>query len=205
MNELKPAHLFAQSIGLIEFDAIFNEQHASSLVITEHPVESGAPIADHSYKSNDTLILTIGHGIVVLSDSDKDTPIPDVEVDRLSQLYGTLQSSMSVGELFEIGTAIRHYENMVIQDLATTRDKRSATVLNVVVTLREVQLASVNQIDTFARKYSTLAGIQSRASGKVDRSNVSTVEVEPGSVEENELNRSVALNLGQRTGIGFFQ
>lgn len=46
----RPSRGFVTKSGTIVAQAVIEESHHDELVITEHPVEQGAPIADHAYK-----------------------------------------------------------------------------------------------------------------------------------------------------------
>ncbi len=51
---------------IIEFDAVLKESHTSEVVVTEEPIETGVPIADHAYMLADRLEVDIGIGDVWL-------------------------------------------------------------------------------------------------------------------------------------------
>src|SRR5581483_11884310 len=60
---LGASNLFLQQsnqIGSIQVDTTLEERYEDSLEITEHPVEAGAQITDHSFKRPMELVLTCG-------------------------------------------------------------------------------------------------------------------------------------------------
>ena len=192
MNELRATHLFAQSIGSIEFDSLLSEQHESTLAITEYPVESGAPIADHAYRENDRLTLTIGHSLTRLEGVSE----PD-DIFRLVELYDALKTAQRNAELLEVGTGIFQYENLLIQNIATVRDANNVTIMQVVVALREIRVVNVNQIDRFVERYAEAGGIRARASTNVPRGSVAVEDIQ-NTQEQIDLDTSVAQDLFNR-------
>jgi hypothetical protein len=53
-------HLQSRNIGMIVPSVVVSEKHTDKLEITEHPVETGAAISDHAYKSPSEVIMDVG-------------------------------------------------------------------------------------------------------------------------------------------------
>ena len=60
MAFITAAMLFIRDLNGIAFDTLISEQHQSGQSMTQYPVESGAPITDHSYPTPKVLTLTVG-------------------------------------------------------------------------------------------------------------------------------------------------
>jgi len=189
MNELKPSHLLTQSIGLIEFDALISEQHESTLTLSENPVENGSPIIDHFYPDPQKLTLTVGQNLdgFIIGQLPEDD---QADGTRLADFYFLLKQAQLAGELFEVGTGVELYQNMIIRGLSTIRDKTQVTILQVVVSLQEVRRVSATPTDRFAEQYSEQVGVRERASEVVTRGQVSETDI-TGTVEQEQLDRSL--------------
>lgn len=187
---IQPGHLFTKRIGLIEFDTLISEVHGAALVLTEYPVETGAPITDHSYRTNDTLVLTVGHSIVPFVA----TNFEETDKQRLVAFFEALKAALASAELFEVGTGIELYENMVITGLTTTRDKTSATILQIVITMREVQIVNVNDFDKFRQRYALFGGVFDRASRAIQQGSTATTNI-TGTPEETDTLKSMGATI----------
>lgn len=189
MNELRPSHLLTQSIGLIEFDALINEQHESTLTLSENPVENGSPIIDHFYPDPQKLTLTVGQNLdgFVIGELPEDD---QADGTRLADFYFILKQAQLSGELFEVGTGIELYQNMIIRGLSTIRDKTQVTILQVVISMQEVRRVSATPTDRFAEQYSEQVGVRERASEVVPRGQVSETDI-TNTIEQEQLDRSL--------------
>ena len=88
---------------LMKIDATININHASSIVLTEHPVEDGADIADHFIKK--PILLDI-EGVI----SDNPITINSALVGNVAGLGGSLlggvAGSVATGAISAIGSAL---------------------------------------------------------------------------------------------------
>jgi hypothetical protein len=50
----------SRRIGLIIPSVVISEKHSDTLEITEHPVETGAPVSDHAYKRPSEVVMEVG-------------------------------------------------------------------------------------------------------------------------------------------------
>lgn len=136
-------------IGEIEIQTTVEAIHTDTLQTTEHPVESGAAITDHSFKRPSEVVLRCGWsnaslrallGIVTglfrggtMSKSD-----------FVSGIYSQLLKLQESRELLEITTPLRQYNNMLITALQVTRDPKTAHLLMVTATCREIIIVSTS-------------------------------------------------------------
>jgi hypothetical protein len=130
-------------IGGIEIETNIEELHHDSLHLTDHPVESGTSITDHSYKrpaevelrcgwSNSSLKALIGivSGFFAGGSMSK--------ADYVSGVYSQLLKLQQSREPFSITTSLRQYDNMLMTSLAVRRDKTTSSIIMVQATCREV-------------------------------------------------------------------
>ncbi|MGR7849497.1 phage baseplate protein [Klebsiella aerogenes] len=137
----------SRRIGLIVPSVVVSEKHSDTLEITEHPVETGAPVSDHAYKRPSEVVMEVGFagggslldfidtsslGITLgLSPKETYQQILDLQTSRIP---------------FDVVTGKRLYSNMLIRAIEVTTDRTSENVLMAVLTLREVIITQTQQI-----------------------------------------------------------
>jgi hypothetical protein len=134
-------------IGDIEIQTTLEEIHSDTLHVTEHPIQSGAAISDHSYKKPSEVVLRCGW-----SNASLKALLGMVtgffgggtmsKADYVSGLYSQLLKLQEAREPISITTGLRHYDNMLITGLQVHRDQKTSQVLLVTATCREVLLVS---------------------------------------------------------------
>lgn len=128
-------------------DVVLYEHHDDEMVVTEHPVERGAPIADHAYKKPETLSVRFGW-------SDSSTLLNQaVSLSLLSGLtsitdvYAKLLEEMEKGTLFEVSTGKRRYTDMLITAMSVKTEEDTETALIVDITFQKVNFVSTTETD----------------------------------------------------------
>lgn len=141
------------SIDSLALDATVSELHTIETEITEHPVELGADITDHRRRKPDAIQI---EGVI------SNTPIPhatdpltrktfnNVTYDSRGQIDRTrapkaLQTLIDLnedGQLVDVFTRIRQYENMALKTLTVPQDKRTAEAIRFTAILVEVRIVS---------------------------------------------------------------
>ena len=135
------------NIGGISVQAILEESHYNRLEVTEHPVESGSPISDHSFMrpkevtlrcgwSNASAESLIGAATSLFSGGGL------AASDYVSSVYSQLLALQESRTRMSIATTLRTYDNMLITGLQVTRDEKTSQALMVTATCREVLIAS---------------------------------------------------------------
>lgn len=143
---------FGPASGLIIPNVVIDESHTDSMSITEHPVETGAPISDHAFvrpaevkvscgwsPSAPALpgflgtVLPITQGMVAGFES-----LFNGAPDFLQSVYQRLLALQESREPFTLMTGKRQYENMLIESLGVTTDRTTEYVLMVTITFRQV-------------------------------------------------------------------
>lgn len=131
------------SIGGIEIQASLEEILTDVLQLTEHPVEVGAAITDHAYKSPAEVVLRCAW-----SNSSPDALSGAIQAifngggltgsDYVSGVYSQLLALQQSREPFDIMTTSRMYTDMQIVSLQKTVDNKTSNTLMVQATCRQI-------------------------------------------------------------------
>ncbi|SFN48322.1 hypothetical protein SAMN05216516_108123 [Izhakiella capsodis] len=139
-----------RQIGLMVPDVIISEKHQDTLEITEHPVETGAAIADHAYKRPAELTMEVGFAgggsLVDFADTQNigiSTPLNTMSPEEVYRTFVDLQASRKPVDVI---TGKRKYSNMLIRAIEVTTDKTSENVLMAVLTLRELNMTQTETV-----------------------------------------------------------
>ena len=134
------------SMGDFYFDAVFKTEHNATMMITEHPVQTGAPIADHAYLEPEEITCEIG--------------MTDVNGDGLSvQMYQQLRELMGRREPFTLVTRLHSYENMLISALSAPDDYTTMFALKAAIVFKQIRVVQVSTVQV----QQTVAGSKSEA------------------------------------------
>jgi hypothetical protein len=131
---LEPIILRSRLIGPFQANVTIEERHLDELAITEHPVEQGAAITDHSFKRPASVVIRAGW-----SNSRKEA---NGNPNYVLEVYDGFLALQATRFPFEILTGKRAYLNMLIQRLQVTTDESSENALMMVCECREVIIAS---------------------------------------------------------------
>jgi hypothetical protein len=123
-----------RSIGTIIPDIVTREVHNDETVITQHPVETGAPISDHAYLQPPVLEMHCRFS--------NSTAQSEGYVQLVYQEFLSLQAQL---QPFNVTTGKRQYQNMMISGLQVTTDEFTEFVLDLVVHLRGVIITTATQ------------------------------------------------------------
>jgi hypothetical protein len=123
-----------RNIGGLVFDVVLEEKHRDELVITKHPVERGAEIADHAYANPAEVVIRASSS---LSGANADGPL------YLQDLYQALLSLQQNRQPFEIITGKRTYENMLVRIIELRTDEHSENILDLTIYCQEIFMAQV--------------------------------------------------------------
>jgi len=117
-------------IGTIYPDVTIEEVGHDDLIITEHPVEKGAAITDHSYKRPEELDMRVG-----FSNSSAQTE------GYVQSVYQDMLALQATREPFEVDTGKRHYTDMLIAGITQTTDVHTEWALMLVVRMKRIKFA----------------------------------------------------------------
>lgn len=118
-----------RKIETITVQVVLNETTNDTLVVTKQPVQTGAPITDHSYKEPTTLSMQV--------------LFQDNLLISLSKIYQQLIELQNRREPFAVLTPKRLYTSMLMTVLGQTTDKRTENILAIGVTFQQVILVNV--------------------------------------------------------------
>lgn len=137
----------SRRIGLIIPSVVISEKHSDTLEITEHPVETGAPVSDHAYKRPSEVVMEVGFSgggsLLDFIDTSSLGLTLSLSPRETYQQILDLQASRIP---FDVVTGKRLYSNMLIRAIEVTTDRTSENVLMAVLTLREVIITQTQQI-----------------------------------------------------------
>lgn len=129
------------------FDAVFRIEHTAQRRITEHPVQTGANISDHSFQLPARVSLEIGmsdvmsgvHLTAVDSFQEGDWGDQDKSVKAFQKIIEWQKS----GAPMSIGTRLLHYDNMVIENVHAPDDFKTKHGLKCIVSFRQIITSEV--------------------------------------------------------------
>lgn len=173
-QEVKELVSIKTNIGSYFFDAYLRLDHVSKLHITEHPVQTGANISDHSYLEPKELTIEVG-----MTDVAKDIVQGQFSGSwsRSVKAYEILRELQANRIPMQVLTRLGLYKNMLIETLSVPDDYKSLYGLRATVTMKEVLVATTRTVKLSSRPHIT------------DSTNMGTKEV----IKPNE---SVAYQLG---------
>lgn len=149
MEQIMKAYFDTGNEKLI-FDAIFSIQHDTSSNITEHPVQSGASIADHAYEEPARITCDIGMSDVM------ESIIPGQFSDNHSRsvsAYAKLRELQNQRLPISIVTKLWSYSNMLVETVSTVEDNKTTYGLRATVTLKQVFVVNVNTVKISERPH----------------------------------------------------
>lgn len=138
LNLLSPIFIFQRNIGGFVADATIEEQHHDELAVTEHPVQQGASITDHSYKKNATVTIR-----AAWSDSSLQA-LGDPNFGKA--MYDNFLELQASREPFDVMTGKRSYTNMLMTRLSEETTERTENVLVLSIECREVILVQTETV-----------------------------------------------------------
>jgi len=174
------------SVGGYFFDAYLLIDHESRLTITDHPVEEGANITDHSFVEPSALSMEIGMSDVCSSLVDGQFAQKPT---RSISAYDTLKQLQSDRIPIEITTRLKVYKNMLVETITTAEDFKLAHGLRATVMFREIIVVSTATV--------ALPNRSSAAPHKTGATN-------RGTTQPTEDNRSALRRAGDAFGISPF-
>lgn len=128
------------------FDAFLRMQHDSGLVITQHPVQTGAAITDHSYVNPKKFTFEVG-----VTDCARPIIVPNGKViranpTRYQAAYNVLVNMQENRNLLYLVSKYGFFENILIENISIPDDSTTQGAIKATVTLTEVILANARTI-----------------------------------------------------------
>lgn len=134
-----------RSIGGIPAHVTIEETEHDEVTITQHPVEQGAPIADHAFKQPEDVTIRAGWNL------------QDGDLSAEAGVYGLFLQLQAAFVPFDLMTGKRIHHNMLISSLISVTDNTSEYALMLTITCRQIiltstQSTSVTSVGTVANQ-----------------------------------------------------
>ena len=133
------------SLGGYRFDAVIQSDHTSELALTEHPVQNGAAVTDHSYLKPKTLTLRVAVSDCATGGSYGGGG------DRSVNAYQLLLRLQREAQPLTVTTRLYTYTNMMVKTVTTSEDYTTVHALDATVTLQEIVVAAVSTVKVSTR------------------------------------------------------
>lgn len=161
----------------LEFDCVTNETHEGASVLTEHAVETGAPISDHKRADPDRITVEAivtqtplgapppsGYGTttVVETTSERGTVAFSTDFDRIGDVLDTLRRLRLEATAVTLSTRYHTYEDVQITRVTQPRAPEDGHSARITIELQQVRVATSRSIDA-------PRPAEPRASGQTDR------------------------------------
>ena len=174
------------NIGGFFFDAILRTSHTSKLKITEHPVEEGAAITDHSFVEPQAITIEVGMSDACKSFVDGQF---NQSYTRSVSAFDTLKKLQEQRIPLTVHTRLCTYNNMLVETITVPDDYTSLYGLKATVGLREIIVVSTRSVSL---------------PNRTSRSPHKTGETKGGQVQaENVSDKSLLASLGEKIGLGY--
>lgn len=153
-----------RALGPFTAQVTIEEVHDDDLVITEHPVEQGASVADHAYKMPARLRITCGwsnspsvSGLFQGIASGLEATVTGVQSlitgnseSSVRDLYAKLLKLQADRTPFDVVTGKRVYTNMMFQSLNARTDRQTENALIVQATLKQIIIVNSKTVTVAA-------------------------------------------------------
>ncbi|MCA7953850.1 hypothetical protein LGM43_26635 [Burkholderia seminalis] len=142
MSILDAVLITTKTIGSIQVAVSIEERYSDELTVTDHTVEVGADITDHSYRRPSELTMQCGW-----SDSDYTALLGALQGifngslpkgDYVDSVYSQLLALQQSRQPFSVTTSRRRYDNMLLTSLSTVTDLKTNSALIVTASMREI-------------------------------------------------------------------
>ncbi len=127
-----------RSIGGIIANVTIEETSIDRLAITDHPVEQGGVITDHSYKRPASVTIVAGWSNSSFQAGG--------DVDYVTQIYDALLELQASRQPFDVVTGQRTYQNMLMENLYKKTDEKTENALICICECREIQIVSTQTV-----------------------------------------------------------
>lgn len=137
---LSPVLFMQRNMGGIVADVTVEEEHVDELVITEHPVEQGASITDHSFKRPCSCTITAGWSNSSFSALGNPAYVQSV--------YDEFLAMQASRQPFDIVTGKRVYSNMLFKRLLVKTDEKTENALMLTAECQQIIITTTQTVTT---------------------------------------------------------
>ena len=124
------------------FDAVFSAAHELSLSVTDHPVQSGAAVADHAYLQPETVTLSVGMSDAMTAAGT----LAGESGERSVSAYQKLLELARARRPLTLVTRLETYSNMLIQTVSAEETADSMNALRAEITLKRLNMVQVAEV-----------------------------------------------------------
>lgn len=125
------------------FDATLSEAETIAVEWSEHPIESGATVADHAVVRPPELSL---EGFITRTPLSMSAELDNIDPNYLDAALDTLRGMAADREPVLIVTGLRAYENYRITSLSISRSPEDGQAVRVSLSLRPVQIVEAGTV-----------------------------------------------------------
>lgn len=136
--------------GVMLFDAVPRETHRGQSQLTDHPVEDGVVVSDHTIDQPDELELTAivsNRPILLFARARAEPSVPGGDPQtRAEDAYAEIVRLRKTASLVDVSTRLRDYAAMQIVSETVTRDKDTSEIIEISIRIREFRVATVEAV-----------------------------------------------------------
>lgn len=131
------------------FDAVLRAEHISQRRLTQHPVQTGANITDHSFQLPAKLTMEVAVSDVM--DCYDDVSFPDWQGSatgddkRTINAYQELRSLQKTGRAVDVVTRLYTFENMIIESINVVEDYRTRYEMRASIIFQQIITAGASE------------------------------------------------------------
>ena len=122
----------SRAIGEFTAYLTIEETTTDELTVSQHPIETGASIADHAYMKPAMVTASIAFA--------------DTESEPIAQTYQRLRDLQASRVPFDLVTGRRIYTNMLITSLANTVDASTANILIISIGMQQIAIVETQTL-----------------------------------------------------------
>lgn len=124
------------------FDAVFSAAHSLSVAVTDHPVQSGAAVADHAYVEPETVTLEIGVSDAMTNAAAIAGASESRSVSAFQKLREIALARRPVSLITRLGT----YSNMLVSSVSAEESADTMAALRAEITLKALNLVQTAEV-----------------------------------------------------------
>jgi hypothetical protein len=139
-----------EDASFVEWDALISIRYQGDAQITDHPVEGLEDVTDHIRALPVVIDMRaiVSNTPAIAFASLRATPsVPGTDpATRAEAAFLFLEGCKNDGTLLHLVSSLFDYENMAIKSLGCTRDKETSNIIDITLTLRQIQIATTERV-----------------------------------------------------------
>ncbi|VVD75642.1 hypothetical protein PAQ31011_00856 [Pandoraea aquatica] len=138
--------IIPKSLDEIRIGVTIEETYTDDLMFTQFPVEKGAPITDHAYKSPPKVVIKCGWSnadYAALKASGAVSQFPQGSTTQsgyIDTVYSQLLALQASRRPFRAVTSRRNYDAMLLTSLSVTHNDKTSEALMLTATLQQLRI-----------------------------------------------------------------